>query len=359
MVVNPALLLVSAVFFLAVSACFYVASWLVVSLLFKKRLSASKREGRDVLFAALLLPPLIAGILTVGGAFLRHSHTPGREHHSTYCSEIARLLAVPEGKIPILVGMMIQGAAWLLLLWGIGAGIRLLYATFALKHDMRPFLKLPSPKLEAMLASVYAGDAPGSLQFFEADIPPSRSCLLGTRHIHCVLSTELVTASTGEELAAIVLHEMNHYRTGDVWRTMLVGLLNCVFFYLRPLRLISQHWREETELACDAVTTAYTGNPLALASAILRVQGSPVQANPLPTVVLGFAEEAACSPQKRVERLLLYAEQAVNPLRETLPVRLWHWVVTVSLVGLGLLLLTPQALCTAHCSLEAIARSLR
>lgn len=358
--VNFTLLLVSAVFFLAMSAVFYTLTWLIFTFFTQPRFGRPKHGVRNVLFFLLVLPPLVAGILTVGGVSLRHSHNPNQRHHSLYCSDIARLLAVPEGKIPVLAGLLIQGAAWLLLMWGSLSGIRLFAATSSLDRALRPFLKLPSPKLEAVLAPIRAGGAISSLQFFEAHIPPARSCLLGFRHVRCVLSTELVDAATDEELTAVVLHEINHYRTGDVGHTMLVGLLNCVFFYLRPLRLLSQHWREETELACDAATAAHTGNPLALASAILRAQGTPVRTNTLPTIVLGFAEEAACSPQKRVERLLSYAEQTVNPAMETLPVRRWQWTVTTGLTIMGIiLLLTPQALCTAHCSLEAIARSLR
>lgn len=358
--VNPALLLVSAVFFLAMSAVFYVLSWGAVTFLLRQDASAAKRWYRGALFAALTLPPLGAGVLTVGGVFLRHSHAPDHIHHSVYCGDIARLLTVPAGKIPVALGLLLQGAAWLLLGWGVAMGFRLLWATRSLERELRPFLKLPTPKLVATLDYVRADSDFGRLEFFEADIPAARSCLLGLRRVLCVLSTELVAASTDEELKAVVLHERNHHRAGDVWRTVLAGLLNCVFFYMRPLRLLSRRWREETELACDAATTARTGDPLALASAILRVQGAKVQSAPLPSVVLGFAEDAACSPHKRVERLLAYAEQTVTPPTETRMTRFWHWALTGVLAVTGLaLLLTPQALCTAHCSLEAIARSLR
>ena len=360
LMVNPALLLVSAVFFLAMSAVFYVLSWMAVTFLLRQDAGAARRWHRSALFAALTLPPLGAGVLTTGGVFLRHSHAPDHLHHSVYCSDIARLLAVPEGKIPVAVGLLLQGAAWLLLGWGIASGLRLLWATRSLERELRPFLKPPTLKLAAALDYVGADSDLGGLEFFEADIPPARSCLLGLRRVRCVLSAELVATSKDEELSAIILHERSHYHAGDVWRTILTGLLNCVFFYMRPLRLLSRRWREETELACDAATTTRTGDPLALASAILRVQGAKAQANPLPSVILGFAEDAACSPHKRIERLLAYAEQTATPPAETRGARLWQWALTGVLALMGLLLLlTPQALCTAHCSLEAIARSLR
>ncbi len=211
MVVNYALLLVSAVFFLALSAVFYTAAWLVITFVSKIRVGASKHGLRGALFLALVLPPTAAGVLTVGGAFLRHSHVPSREHHSVYCADIAHFLTVPEGKIPIIAGLMIQGAAWILLAWGIVSGLRLLAATLSLERELRPFLKLPSPKLAAALDHVRVGSNYEPLEFFEADIPMARSCLLGIRHVRCVLSTELVSAATDEELAAVLLHEINHY----------------------------------------------------------------------------------------------------------------------------------------------------
>ena len=359
MAVNLALLFVSAVFFLATSAVFYTTAWLLLTFLFRIRAAVPGRGIRATLFFALMAPPLVAGVLTVGGTFLRHSHEPDEIHRSLYCSDIARFLAVPDGKIPVGAGLMIQGAAWLLLLWGLLSGLRLLFATLSLERELRPFLKPPSPKLAAILDYIPEGGTRTNLPFFEAGIPPARSCLLGIRHVRCILSTELVSASSEEELTAIVLHERSHYHAGDVWRTLLVGLLNCVFFSVRPLFLLSRRWREETELACDAATAAATGDPLALASAILRVQKASVHTPPLPAVILGFAEETACSPGRRIERLLAYAEQAILPPGGPLPVSLRQWAVTAASILIGFaLLLTPQALCTAHCSLEAVARTL-
>ena len=357
--VNSALLFVSALFFLAVSAILFTVAWLIVTLLLRTVPKMPSGWVRASLFAALLFPPVIAGILSAGGVFLRHSHVPGKVHHSVYCGDIARFLSVPEGKLPLIAGMLIQGAGWLLLVWGIGMVLRLLHATISLDRELNPFLKPPSPKLAGVIENIRNRHGFGDLEFFEADIPMSRSCLLGVRHVRCVLSKALVVETSEEELEAVIAHEASHFRAGDVWRTLVVGTFNCLFFYLRPLRLISRRWREETELACDIATVATTQKPLALASAILRVQGVPVKTAPLPAVLLGFAEEAACAPEKRVERLLAYAQVASLPIDPS-RTGLWQWAMTaiLFLIG-GLLLLSPQALCIAHCSLEAIARTLR
>ena len=184
------------------------------------------------------------------------------------------------------------------------------------------------------------------------------SCLLGFRRIQCILSRDLVTESSEAELEAVVAHEINHLRVKDVWSTLIVSILNCLFFFLRPVRLLSRRWREETELACDEAAVVATGEPLALASAILRAQGVPVERQPLPAVALAFAEEEACAAEKRVERLLAYAQRSAQP-PDTPRTGLWQWVVTGVLTAFGLMaLLSPQALCAVHCSLEAIARSI-
>ena len=104
-----------------------------------------------------------------------------------------------------------------------------------------------------------------------------------------------------------------------------------------------------------------------MAAAILRASGVPV-ASPgndgvgrrLPAVALAFADEAACSPSKRVERLLAQAEKAALPaVGGTRREVVGGWLTTGALAIFGAaLLLSPEAACFAHCTLEAIARLL-
>ena len=134
-----------------------------------------------------------------------------------------------------------------------------------------------------------------------------------------------------------------------------VGILNCVFFFLRPVRLLSQWWREAAELAADDVAVKGTGNdPLAVASAILRVRAATLGGFPLPAPLLPFAGEGALSAEQRVERLLAQAERATPMARaETLSQILLTWGATglLALLGAGLLV-SSEAACVAHCTLE-------
>jgi len=360
---NVPLFLVSVVFFLGASAIFYGAAWLLVSLAFRLLLGLPAYRKKNLLFAALVVPPVTLGVLAVGGVTLHHVHAPAILHHNDLCRTMYEFLAPPSQHIHMgSLGFAINGFAWLLLAWGIGSIVRLVWATAGLQRDLSPFLQPASPKLASVVARVqahYERQGKNSPRFFEANIPMAYSCLLGFWHPYCLLSTELAASSSETELEAVVAHEISHLRAGDVWFTLVVSVLNCLFFFLQPVRLLSRRWREEAELSCDVAAVSTTGEPLALAAAILRAQGVPVLVQqPMPTIALAFAEEAACATEKRVERLIAYAKHSTPPAM-TPRANLWQWTVTALLTGIGLMaLMTPQMLCAAHCSLEAIARML-
>jgi len=368
MVINPPLLLVSALFFLALSSALYVVTFLAATtILCAGRKWLSHARAKQVLLASLILPPVLAAIPTFSGATLRHSHTLSLEHHSTACRELfTRLFATgiaDEGKASWLAGSVVNGFAWLLALLGLFFLVRLVVATTRLEKGLLPHLSTPSSRLVRAVAHIGSRSRVSGGQFYECPIPAAYSSVLGLTRIRCVLSQELVAAATEEELNAIVAHEAAHLRLRDVEATFLVGILNCVFFYLRPVRLLARRWREETELACDAAAIEVTGDPLAMASAILRVSGTPVSSQlnrSLPAVSLAFADESACLTAKRVETLIAQAQQAAIPgANETRSQSAGSWLVTLVLAAIGIFsLLSPQAICWAHCSLEVVSRLL-
>ena len=372
MVFNPPLILVSALFFLALASTFYVGAWLAASAVLRlagERLSPARRKR--TLLSALVLPPLLAAVPTFGGATLRHSHArEALEHHSMACREMFDTVFAGSASLglsaaqSLALGALINGIAWLLL--GIGTFYvgRLLRATVLLERGLVPFLTRPTPKLARSLARVGARvPSLPAREFYECAIPAGYSSVLGLRRVRCVLSREFVVAATDDELDAVIAHEASHLRALDVPVTLLVGALHCVFFPLHPVRLLARRWREEAELACDDAAVRATRRPLAMASAILRASGEPVPRGaqrPLPAVVMPFADEAACAPEKRVARLLARAQAASLPTgAEGGPQGVCGWLLTVALAGLGLFLLhSAQMTCFAHCSLEAVARLL-
>jgi beta-lactamase regulating signal transducer with metallopeptidase domain len=369
MVINPPLLIVSGLFFLALSSVLYVTTFLAaIAVLRVGRRRISHTRAKQVLLAALLLPPILAAVPTFSGVTFHHSHArPLLEHHNAACSELfTGLLAANHmggSEIVRLSGMFVNGFAWLLVALGLVFLMRLIVATVRLERGLTPHLSRPSTRLARALAHIGRRSQVNAAQFYECPIPASYSSVLGVTRTRCVLSKELIAAATDDELDAIVAHESAHLRLRDVEATFLVSILTCLFFYLRPVHLLARRWREETELACDADAITVTGNPLAMATAILRVSGTPpstVLSRPLPAVSLAFADESAGLTARRVENLISQAQKSASRgLVETRLHTVGSWALTLTLAGLGIMfLLSPQAVCWAHCSLEAVAHYL-
>jgi Zn-dependent protease with chaperone function len=372
MVVNPALILVSALFFLALASLFYLVAWGVAGVGLRvghSRLShaASKR----LLMLCLAMPPVLAMIPTFGGATLRHSHmTPLVEHHSPACRQMfvhlfsAETMTGTAMTVSEVAGRVVNGGAWLLVGIGVFFLLRLLWATLKLENGLTAYLNAPSVRLRDALTRVRQ-QMPGlaASRFYECALPATYSSVLGLRHVRCILSREFVATATDEELDAVVAHEANHLCAHDVPATFVVGALNCLFFPLRPVRLLARRWREEAELASDDAAVNVTQRPLALAAAILRAVGTPVSHNQisrsLPTIAMPFADESACSASKRVERLIVRAQAALPPPHESRR-QVWvGWLTTLTLAGVGaVILLSPEMICYAHCALEAVSRLL-
>ena len=369
MVINPPLLIVSGLFFLALASVLYVVTFLTATAtlrLGRKRISHAR--AKQVLLASLLLPPGVAAVPTLSGATLRHSHVqPLLEHHSAACRELFTNLfatgVAGGGEASRLVGSFANGLAWLLVALGVFFLARLIIATVQLERGLTPHLSRPSVRLGEAVSHISLRSEISSEQFHECPIPAAYSSVLGLSRTRCVLSKELISSVTKVELEAIVAHESTHLRFRDVEAAFIVGILNCLFFYLRPVRLLARRWREETELACDAAAVKVTGDPLAMATAILRVSGTPTGlglSRPLPTVALAFADESTALTARRVENLITQAQRSEAPgAGDTRLQSAGSWILTLAFAGIGAsLLLSPQAECWAHCSLEAVARLL-
>ena len=370
MVINPALILVSALFFLALASVFYLAAWGIASAGLRARSRRfSHTANKRLLILCLALPPVLAMIPTFGGATLRHSHmTPLAEHHSPACRQMfgslfsAETMTGTAMTVSEAAGRIVNSVAWLLVGTGIFFLLRLLWATVKLEHGLTPYLQAPSTRLNDALTRV-GRQMPGlaASRFYECALPAAYSSVLGLRHIRCVLSRDFVAAATDDELDAVIAHEASHLSARDVPAAFVVSALGCLFFPIRPVRLLARRWREEAELACDDAAVAATRRPLALAAAILRAVGTPVSRNPpLPATVMPFADESACSAGERVERLIQQSQAAASPSPQESTRQVWTgWVMTFTLAGIGaIILLSPEMICYAHCSLEAVSRLL-
>lgn len=369
MIINPALILVSALFFLALASAFYLLAYgFVKGTLQAGRFSHAVRKR--FLLSGLMLPPGLALLLTAGGATLHHSHLAVMaEHHSSVCRQmfvhlfLMESMTGPAVTVSEIAGKAVNGAAWLLLGVGVFFFLRLGWATATLEQGLEPYLEPPSaPLKEALIRISRSLPRLPMDRFYECAVPASYSSVLGLRHVRCILSREFVARATADELAAVVAHEASHLIARDVPVALAVSAVTCLFFPLPPVRLLAARWQEEAELACDDAAVAATGQPLAMAAAILRAVGSPVSGagRSLPSVVMPFADQAACFTQTRVERLIAQAKAAIPPAAPEAGGQVWAgWLATVALAGLGgAILLSPEMRCFAHCSLEAVSRLL-
>ncbi|MBC7806101.1 MAG: hypothetical protein H7145_08120 [Akkermansiaceae bacterium] len=376
---NMPLVGVSALFFLALVSVFYLLALAGVSAyrrVWGER--APQSFSQRVALVALLLPPVAALLPTVTGMILRHLHggamamgihaLPAEAptvaaHHTMACALIFERIGtlVSFGADSRIVSLVLGVGAWLLVGVGVVYAARLAVATLRLESGIAPLLSAPSSALVHSLERV--GNRLGlpialRRRFFECALPPDRSSVMGLSRARCVLSREFVEDAPPEELDALVSHEAGHLRSGDVYAAFAVGIINCLFFFLRPVRVLGGWWREAAELAADDTAVRGTGNdPLAVASAILRVRGANVAtAFSLPAPLLPFADEGAMSAETRVERLLKQAERAGRMTEAETPIQIsLSWAATGLFAALGAgLLVSSEAACVAHCTLELL-----
>lgn len=127
-------------------------------------------------------------------------------------------------------------------------------------------------------------------------------CALGWRRPTIVLSQELLTTLGAEELEGILAHELAHLRQRDYLLNWLGLLARSALFYLPPSSLGWRVLSEVRERRADRLAVRYTGNPLALAAALIKVWRL-WPARLAPVGALGFLERSG-NLEARVRRLI-------------------------------------------------------
>ena len=160
------------------------------------------------------------------------------------------------------------------------------------------------------------------------------------------LPARALTELTDEQLRAIGAHELAHLEHGDArWLTFSALLETLVPF--QPFhRMVRIALIEQMELRCDAVATARTGNPVALARSLADV-ASWIAVEPLPPGAPAMVERGGSLFVRRVERLLDAAPPDVR--------RAPGWLLAAALAVLvGVSVLIPAVLVGARDSNEPV-----
>ena len=76
----------------------------------------------------------------------------------------------------------------------------------------------------------------------------------------------------GEQLEALLLHELAHIRRHDYLVNILQSIAEALLFYHPAVWWVSGHIRAERELCCDDVAVAVSGDPLTYARALAQLE---------------------------------------------------------------------------------------
>lgn len=114
------------------------------------------------------------------------------------------------------------------------------------------------------------------------------------------VAAKLRDTLTENELVAVLAHEQAHLERRDPLRLSALRFLACMLFYVPALRRLADDLADEAEIMADDAATTWSGvDPLALASAILKLaQFQPMARR---VAVVGFHRDGLL--ERRIRRL--------------------------------------------------------
>jgi len=300
------------------------AVWLVCRLL--PRLPASWRcwlwwlTCLRLLVGLLDLPPLQVPLLAPPPA-VRTVHAPTAEIELSTPSSMVPFLA-PQATAPsptlLLLGLWTIGV-----LVRMGAGARTFWRVRSLLREAQP-VDDARIRDEATRLSEAAGlrRLPRTLLSASARAP----MLVGPVAPALLLPAEAIEGYDSAELRMALAHELVHLRRGDLWLSLVPGLVQALFFFHPLAWLATREWAVSREAACDAETLRLTtAQPADYGRFLLKLSA----AGPAPAGAL------SASPSYRTleRRLQMLRETASSHSR---PPRSRRGVTTVVLLAIFL-----------------------
>lgn len=134
---------------------------------------------------------------------------------------------------------------------------------------------------------------------------------------------------TREQRRLVLLHELGHFRRGDLW-THALGQLACVLHWFNPfVWMLNRRLALEREFACDALVLSRGAAPDDYATLLWEMGVAAQTSRPGPVAYLAMAAPAQGKLEQRVRRIL-------SPMHRA---GLWWRVADSAFCGISALLL--------------------
>lgn len=152
----------------------------------------------------------------------------------------------------------------------------------------------------------------------------------GWRRPRIAVSRALLEALDGQELRAVLLHELYHVRQHGPARLALVRSMARGLFFLPLASDLAWSYTVLEELAADGFVLRRLGDRWALASALLKVG----RARQTPAALVLAQAAAPVTPLSlRARQILAYPQPVHVPLSRSVPAALWSLAATALLVS--------------------------
>ena len=167
-----------------------------------------------------------------------------------------------------------QWAAYLALLWGMGAmimGMRLVRQILGLRRLRSSWIPLDSSEIQAIIDRTVARlNLRLSFRVFTGEGLNSPA-VFGLFYPTLLLPASLITGTPIPQLTAIIAHELAHIRRFDYAVNLLQCFIEILLFFNPAVWWINQQIRIEREACCDAIAVGVAGCERDYADTLLKV----------------------------------------------------------------------------------------